>query len=156
MLQTEVQPQLQELTHELWRIHELAPLDLLQDNLTRRSEDLFRRSRANRASGILYEERAGGVIVGVERDGILHCWISSAGRDCPAILGYAAAERSSGPPAPGRSGAGTAGVAQHLTARTACHNRQKRKTALSPLALTSCRTPRTRLYWSDICIHRGD
>ncbi|WP_313372101.1 hypothetical protein, partial [Achromobacter animicus] len=66
----------------------LALLDLLQDDLTCRSEDIFRRGRAHRASGILHEERADGVIDGIERDGMLHCWISSAGRDCPAILGY--------------------------------------------------------------------
>jgi len=58
--------------------------------------------RAHRASEILYEERACDVIIGFERDGILHCWISSAERDCPTILGYAAAERSSGLPASGR------------------------------------------------------
>lgn len=41
VLQTAVQPQLQELAHELRRIHRLATPDLLQNDLACRGEDFF-------------------------------------------------------------------------------------------------------------------
>lgn len=86
------QAHVQELAHNLRLGHRLTAGQLLQDDIACRSEDHFLRRRTNSASGIFDEQPAADWVVGIERDGILHSGLSSAGRDCRAILRCAAGE----------------------------------------------------------------